>query len=378
MAANFRCEKCGKLLDIQNQINNAIRCPSCNNKIILPENITSLPSPHVPFNAATENNVELVEEQSGVGVVAPIMPWVISAFLHLGMFLIMLFFVMVTIKNKVPEVFIPDVAMATNNIGGVMNPKDDKPNRAQKNLKRFILRNHKRDNQIDRGKTDKVIQLIAPGDGHAGGADKLGLPSGNENSGPPSRIFGLGGNAYHIVYIIDRSGSMASTFQRVQFEMLKSIARLTKEQDFTIILFANNQYIEGPNKRLVLANFDNKIKANNFMENITAQSSTTVLPAIKRAFEVLKYADINKPGRLIYLLSDGDFAGISGGSKYKNLNGNEAIIQWLRDNNTSQRQAELVHINTFLYLSKDIEAQNVMKTIAKENSGHFKAISPDE
>ena len=103
-----------------------------------------------------------------------------------------------------------------------------------------------------------------------------------------------------------------------------------------------------------------------------------VLPALKRAFQLLKYSDPRRPGRLIYLLSDGDFAGISGGSTYKGLDGNEAVVQWLRDNNPKQEAKGLVHVNTFLYLNKDAEAIKVMKTIKEENGGRFKLISRDE
>ena len=212
---------------------------------------------------------------------------------------------------------------------------------------------------------------------------KLDLGEEDSNSAPPSKFFDSAANAHHIVYVVDRSGSMAPTFQQVQLEILKSINKLQPEQDFTIILFADNQFIEGPQKKMVLAKLENKVAAVNFLKDITASGPTTVLPALKRAFLLLKYAEASKPGRLVYLLSDGDFAGISGGSEYTGadgrvLNGNEAAIQWLRDNNPKEEKKGLVHVNTFLYLSKDEEARKVMETIAKENSGRFKLISADE
>jgi tetratricopeptide (TPR) repeat protein len=165
---------------------------------------------------------------------------------------------------------------------------------------------------------------------------------------------------------------MAPTFALAQIEMLESISRLKPAQDFTIILFADNNYIEGPQNRLVSAELENKIAANNFLKPITASGNTGVLPALKRAFQVLNDADANKPGLLIYLLSDGDFAGFSGGSKYTTaygatLSGNEAVIQWLRDNNPEYAGA-WVKINTILFLSQDEEAKKVMATIATENS----------
>ena len=58
----------------------------------------------------------------------------------------------------------------------------------------------------------------------------------------------------------------------------------------------------------------------------------------------------------------------------KTLNGNEAVVQWLRDNNTKKD----VYINTFLYREKDLTAVKVMQVVAAENGGRYKFISPDE
>ncbi|MCD6303876.1 MAG: hypothetical protein J7M21_02820, partial [Planctomycetes bacterium] len=87
----------------------------------------------------------------------------------------------------------------------------------------------------------------------------------------------------------------------------------------------------------------------------------------------------SRPGKLIYLLSDGDFAGVTGGSIYqtddgRTLQGNEAVVQWLRDNNKKKD----VYVNTFLYLSKQESAIKVMQKVAQENGGRFKQISADE
>ena len=73
---------------------------------------------------------------------------------------------------------------------------------------------------------------------------RLDLGEEDSNAAPPSRFFDSAANAYHLVYVVDRSGSMAPTFQQVQLEILKSINKLQPEQDFTIILFSDNQYIK--------------------------------------------------------------------------------------------------------------------------------------
>ena len=197
--------------------------------------------------------------------------------------------------------------------------------------------------------------------------------------GPASRFFGARGNACHVVYVIDRSGSMAAMFDQVRMELLRSTSRLKPVQDFTVILLGNNKCIEGPGKKLVSADIDSKLAAVRFLKPITASGQTTVLPALKRAFVVLGQADKSKPGKLIYLLSDGDFAGVTGGSTYvtekgRRLRGNDAVVQWLRDHNKEQA----VRINTLLLHSKSKAAVKVFQTIAKENGGRYRHISPDE
>jgi Mg-chelatase subunit ChlD len=392
------------MLSVDDQPGNAVRCPHCRKKVTVPEGLAALPRPHVPPNArhadspsggqaqgqddgqqAEQGEEELVENQGISGAMAMIMPWVISVFLHVGVCLVMLFFVMVTVVSKIPtDIIIPDAALNLDNPGGVMNPKTETVSKSEADRRTVVKRYTKREEQVDKGKTEQTIQLLAASsDGAHGGAADLGLTTSDAAGGPRSRFFGSGGNAYHIAYVVDRSGSMAPTFEQVRIEMLKSISKLQRAQDFTIILFAENQFVEGPEKRLVLAELENKLKANGFLKDITASGQTTVLPALKRAFQILKYADLSKPGRLVYLLSDGDFAGMSGGSTYtgtdgRALNGNEAVIQWLRDNNPKDEKKGLVHVNTFLYLNKDEDAMKVMDTIAKENGGRFKLISSDE
>jgi len=404
MTVDFRCENCGKMLSVDDQPGNAVRCPHCRKKVTVPEGLAALPRPHVPPNArhadspsggqaqgqddgqqAEQGEEELVENQGISGAMAMIMPWVISVFLHVGVCLVMLFFVMVTVVSKIPtDIIIPDAALDLDNPGGVMHPKTATVSKTDADRRTVVKRYTKREEQVDKGKTEQTIQLLAASsDGAHGGAADLGLTNQDAAGGPRSRFFGSGGKAYHIAYVVDRSGSMSGTFEEVRIEMLKSIGQLKEAQDFSIILFGEGAFIEGPQKRLVPAELVNKLAANDFLKGITASGQTTVLPALKRAFQVLKYADASKTGRLVYLLSDGIFAGLLGGSEYttadgKVLKGNDAAIQWLRDNNPKDEQKGLVHVNTFLYLSRDEEAMKVMDTIAKENGGRFKLVSTDE
>jgi len=396
MAVEFRCENCGKMLSVDAAPGSLVKCPHCRKKVTVPEALASLPRPHVPPNATPsatrpqapppqgdeEEAEEPVESDAVMGAMAMIMPWVISVFLHLGLFLIMLFLVMVSTGRGVEgkNVVIPDAVLNPLRPGGVMDPRTKTLSRSQNEKRTVVKRYTKREDRVDKGKTEKTVELLAPSaDGAKGGAAELGLTNSDSRGGPRSRFFGSGGNAYHIVYVVDRSGSMAPTFDEVRIEMLKSISRLQPVQDFDIILFAENKVIEGPRHRMVPADQTNKLDAVRFMNAQRPAGQTTALPALKRAFTVLKYADNRKPGKLIYLLTDALFEGMTGGSVYqtpdgKSLHGHEAVITWLRDNNKDKT----VYINTFLYESKEDTAVKVMKQIALEHGGRFKQISADE
>jgi len=196
---------------------------------------------------------------------------------------------------------------------------------------------------------------------------------------PSVRFYDVAVEAHHVVYVVDRSGSMAPTFDEIRVELLRSIGRLEPWQGFHIALFADNRAIEGPAKGLVPATAQNKDAAGRFLKVMHASGQTTVLPALKRAFAALADADQDKPGKAILLLSDGDFAGVTGGSRYqtkdgRTLLGNEAVVQFLRDRNKDKA----VRVCTFLYHSRDPTAAKVLTTIAEENGGTYKRISPDD
>ena len=388
MAVEFRCENCGKMLNVDADPGSTVKCPLCRKKVAVPEALAALPRPHVPPNAPPPpppgagpppEGEEQLEEEAGegdavMGAMAMIMPWVISVFLHLGLFLIMLFFVMVTANTGIPDsVIVPDATLS-DTPGGVRDPLTKETSRSHEKKRTVVKRRTERKDTVDQGKTETKVRLFAASaDGSAGGDAELGLTNSDSRGGPKSNFYGSGGNAYHIVYVVDRSGSMSPTFDEVRIEMLKSIGRLQMAQDFHIILFSDNEVIEGPGSKLVPADDTNKLAATRFLMKVTAFGQTTALKALQRAFSVLRYTN-ERPGKLIYLLTDGDFHGVTGGSTYKNLKGNEAVVQWLKDNN----KAHDVYINTYLYLGNDETARKVMQTISEENGGRFKQISADE
>ena len=182
------------------------------------------------------------------------------------------------------------------------------------------------------------------------------------HDGLRSSFFGSGGNAHHVVYAIDRSGSMVETFDTVRTEMLISISRLSPKQDFHVILFAKGPPLEAAARRLSVASRMNKGAAAKFLEDVRAQGQTDAIPALKRAFAVLARADKRRGRKLIYLLTDGNFPD------------NAAVLAAIRKLNKDKK----VSINTYLYGRRPPEAEKVMRLIAKENKGRYKYVSADE
>ena len=384
MAVEFRCEQCGKLLNLEAQPGATVRCPHCRKSVVVPAALASLPRPQVPPNAqapsggaapppplqappapgAGEEDVLEVEDHEPdavMAVMAAIMPWVISAFLHAGLALIFLFLVMVVMENPIPdEVIVPDAYM-TDDPGGPIDPADPNIKKRVTNLRRVKRRGFTKKESTDLGKTKKQVTLIGMGDaGSTGAMGRMGLNIGG--SGPRSNFMGTGGNAYHVVYVIDRSGSMTGPFDDVRAAMLKSIGRLRQTQDFHVIMFAAGLPKEPPARRLVPATKANKVAAGKFLFSVSTQGQTDPIPALKRAFDVLNRANKARKGKLIYLLTDASFPD------------NDKILAMISARNASRE----VHINTYLYDEKSPEARKVMKKIASENRGFYKYISDDE
>ncbi len=162
----------------------------------------------------------------------------------------------------------------------------------------------------------------------------------------------------HVVLVIDRSGSMLDSFDTVLAEISKAISNLTPEQTFHVIFFARGTAGENPPRRLVYANDANRAQAHEFLKKVTASggSPTNPLAAIKRGFEVLARPPNKQPGKILFLLTDGEF--------HDNKEVRRMIKKWNHKNDVS--------VNTILYATGSGEIRRALKQIAEENGGTFK------
>lgn len=295
--------------------------------------------------------------------VAKLMPWVISLLFHVGLFLIMLFLVMIVFVDETPdEVIIPD-AVLSDNPSSVSNPSKSRTKTKSTTSKRTLSKKTKV--SADAGKTEQSLDIIGGG-GNSGGSRSMGMGTAGSGGGARGKFYGTGGNAKNIVYVIDRSGSMTETFEAVKNEMLRSIGRLQESQQFHIILFAEGKPLEPRNRNLKAATFPNKIAANEFLAEVVAEGQTNPVRAITRAFDVLGQA--RKTGRLVYLLTDGAF----------DPEDKVDVLRVIAERNAALKGKDKVLINTFLYGNKPEEAVEVMEKIADESGGRYRYVSVDE
>lgn len=387
MSIEFRCENCGKLLSVDGEPGNSMKCPHCGKTVDIPSVVASLPRPLVAPNAAPppapqrspEPQPAAQEEAPApdsevMTMMARFMPWIISVFFHVGIAMILAFATMMVqgaaanVDENNDEAIVPDAAWS-DEPGGSLTPSKDPTADPSRNSSVTRSDYAKREAVADAGFTSKRAAISVAGGiaasagGGEGKGNLLGLRGGG-GGGPQSNFFGKGGNAHHVVYVIDRSGSMLETFDKLRAELLNSISKLKPVQDFHVIFFAAGKPQENPPQQLVQASPERRQEAAEFLGGITCEGQTDPVPALQRAFEVLDKADTKKKGKLIYLLTDGRFPD------------NKKVEDVINKYNSTAK--EKVFICTFLYGDKEKDASAFLEKLAKDNKGKFKIITDEE
>jgi hypothetical protein len=281
------------------------------------------------------------------------------------------------------QIIVPDAAIVENGeVGGIPNPGlgGDPNMAAAQNVDANVnvadgwskQRNQSLTSTLMAGSSDATDSVIGLGThsgvvgnntgsgsgGDAGGSlAPFGVPGGGQGLGPRSPFMGISGNATKVVYICDASGSMMSVFLRVKDELHKSVDVLRPMQGFNVIFFSDADVIALSKSELLMANPQNKRKAFELAEKMSAAGTTDPLPAIRLAFS-------QKP-ELIYVLTDG----------FDQVVSFDAVIQEFRKLNADKK----VKVNTILIRgADDPELERVVKTIASENGGVCKIVDRQE
>jgi hypothetical protein len=196
-----------------------------------------------------------------------------------------------------------------------------------------------------------------------GGWAQFDPGSGGNGHGPKSIFMSIGGNAHHVVFFIDASGSMAFSgkngvvFDVVREQMLKSIGHLAPVQDFHVVMFQEDPVVELPGTRLLPVTPENRAAAAHWLGEVVPHGAgSDPIPALNRCFDVLASAAKERKGKQIFLLTDGAFPN------------NDAVLRCIRERN----KAKDVHIYTYLYGEQDDEsAVKLMRDIAAETGGKY-------
>jgi len=386
MSVDFRCEKCGRLLSLDAEPGSTTRCPHCGARLTVPEGLASLPRPQVPgaqrpaqptppvAAAAEPAGADAADEEEGEGeeesaavltVMSRVMPVVMSLFLHAALLLIMALIPMLKEPPREPEsVYVPD---ATESDDLRLMQEQQPRQQAQQTQRRQARQSYAKAPRV----RDRVVAVQA---GHmdptgGGTADLLGSGSGEGSIFGPPGDGGGGGNIRQVVFVIDRSGSMqmegvaGPRIEHVKRSMVEFIGQLSPQQDFHIVTFADGEGppLEGPGNRMMAGSDDNAIEASEWLANMqTGRGPTNPIPALKRAFAVLRQAGPARKGqKWIYLLTDGEFGGP----------GNEAV----REAVAALNKDKSINVSTWLYSDPQAadykDARAILWKIANENGG---------
>jgi hypothetical protein len=199
--------------------------------------------------------------------------------------------------------------------------------------------------------------VVGAGMSRSGGMNSVLGERDLAGGGPVGSLWGVGKGqrAQSIVYVLDRSGSMSSTFDLLARELKRAVGTLEPDQLFNVIWFN-----EGPaavwSTHLREATLENKRAAFAEIGRIVPDGQTEPANAIRKG---LAYDP-----DVLFLLSDGDFG-----------EENQNIIRLIADRNRDKRTI----INTILFVDDSMgDGERVLRTIAEMNRGTYKHVTEEE
>jgi len=317
MSLRFRCQKCGKRLQVDENPGTRVQCPYCRQVVAVPFGAVAVAP--IPVPAAVTPDDEYVHPMTRGGrflaFVATYLPsWGTSAVCHLAILLVAL--VTCTAMTPPQEKWVPHIELQQKS-HPIYTPPDQNLSKSihrptSKTDGGFALRPSV--NSHFEGISDVIrpapkIEVIGPGD--PGGPSSFfvsdGFNRGPHHNDEPNAIFALPGQKgpRRVAYIVDKSGSMTDSFVYVKHEMKKSIRNLRPSDSFYVVFYSSGPAVELPVRKMVPATEANKNMAFDFIDSIVVSGQTDPAEALRRTFEV--------GATSVYLLTDGEFdKGISG------------------------------------------------------------------
>jgi hypothetical protein len=302
-----------------------------------------------------------------------VMPWAVSILLHLGLILIALFVAYVTVQDTPPEdeIIIPDVNFSPNPGTPITQTTTQSTQSSSSSSSA----------SMSQAVRDAAAQgALSFAGGPSGGSNGAGLGMGMSGTGNSvlaagtgndaamsTKLFGVGGNARRVVYLIDASGSLLDTLPFVITELKNSIARLKIQQEFTVIFFQGTEAIEVPIPRTGLKKADEQTK----QRVIAWLDAGHVIPqGLSNPVVALELALRYNP-QLIILLSDN----ITGQGEYEV--DQRRLLADIEKNNRGKTKISTIQ---FLYPDSLVAAnmEPTLKLIADQTGGTYKYLDAQE
>ncbi len=180
-------------------------------------------------------------------------------------------------------------------------------------------------------------------------------------------MYGLGGNAHQLVYLVDASGSLVDSFPFVIQELKRSITALSEKQEFTVIFFQGQHATEVPPSGLRWATAANKDQVTQWMDpakgNIVPANQSNPIKALQLGLQY--HPD------LMFLLSDD----ITGRGQYEV--DQRRLLKEIQRANTHGTK-----INTIQFIYPDplmaAHVKGTMQLIAEQSGGLYKFLTGRE
>ena len=175
-----------------------------------------------------------------------------------------------------------------------------------------------------------------------------------------------------VVFLVDGSAAVAKDFDAVKGHLVRGVQDLPGGARFSVIVWSSRAR-SGPAAGLVAATARNKAAAAKFIERIRPAGEGRCMASLMRAFRLLRSGPLAR--RTIFLVTGGEFTGFADANTHRVLGGqvltgNEAVLQWLRDNNHRKD----VRIHPVLFASRRHTALQVLQPLARDNAGECRRV----
>ncbi|MBL0928031.1 MAG: hypothetical protein IBJ11_10335 [Phycisphaerales bacterium] len=188
---------------------------------------------------------------------------------------------------------------------------------------------------------------------------------------PEVRFAGLGAsNAERIVYVVDASGAMISSFPIVRDELRKSVSRLAPTQEFQVVFFRAGEALAAPHPADQLANQARGVRLIRAgKSNLSAVSAwlDTVQPEGRSAPAAALEIALSLRPDAVFLLSSrsGAFTGGGGADPASSPDALLALLERLNPANPSGRRPAVIKAIQFL----NDDPSGTLRKIAERHAG---------